>query len=46
MTATNFEHLETDNINVWFGQRHVLKDVSLVFPNNEVTALIGPSGCG
>jgi phosphate transport system ATP-binding protein len=46
MTVTNFEHLETDNINVWFGQRHVLKDVSLVFPNNEVTALIGPSGCG
>ncbi len=46
MNATNFEHLETDNINVWFGQRHVLKDVSLVFPNNEVTALIGPSGCG
>lgn len=46
MTATTFEHLETDNINVWFGQRHVLKDVSLVFPNNEVTALIGPSGCG
>ena len=46
MTATNFEHLEADNINVWFGQRHVLKDVSLVFPNNEVTALIGPSGCG
>ena len=46
MTSTNFEHLQTDNINVWFGQRHVLKDVSLVFPNNEVTALIGPSGCG
>jgi len=46
MTKTTFEHLETDNINVWFGQRHVLKDVSLVFPNNEVTALIGPSGCG
>jgi phosphate transport system ATP-binding protein len=39
-------HLMTKDINVWFGQRHVLKDVSLVFPNREVTALIGPSGCG
>ena len=39
-------HLEAKDINVWFGQRHVLKDVSLQFPSNQVTALIGPSGCG
>jgi len=38
--------LQTDAVNVWFGQRHVLKDVSLTFPENQVTALIGPSGCG
>jgi phosphate transport system ATP-binding protein len=38
--------LETKDINVWFGERHVLKDVNLQFPNNKVTALIGPSGCG
>ena len=39
-------HLEARNISVWFGQRHVLSDVSLRFPTNSVTALIGPSGCG
>ena len=39
-------HLETKDINVWFGERHVLRDVSLQFQNNHVTALIGPSGCG
>ncbi|MEN9749613.1 MAG: hypothetical protein RL149_691 [Actinomycetota bacterium] len=39
-------NLSAENVNVWFGQRHVLKDVNLVFPQNEVTALIGPSGCG
>lgn len=44
--TTTQSHLSTDNVNVWFGARHVLKDVSLVFPNNQVTALIGPSGCG
>jgi phosphate transport system ATP-binding protein len=38
--------LAAQDINVWFGQRHVLKDVSLLFPEREVTALIGPSGCG
>ncbi|CAB4621694.1 MAG: phosphate ABC transporter ATP-binding protein [Actinobacteria bacterium] len=39
-------HLASEDVNVWFGERHVLKDVSLQFPTNEVTALIGPSGCG
>ena len=39
-------HLRSEDINVWFGDRHVLKDVNLEFPENRVTALIGPSGCG
>jgi len=38
--------LSAQDINVWFGDRHVLQDVNLVFPANQVTALIGPSGCG
>jgi phosphate transport system ATP-binding protein len=46
MQTMTQSHLSTDNVNVWFGARHVLRDVSLVFPNNQVTALIGPSGCG
>jgi phosphate transport system ATP-binding protein len=45
MNASNF-YLESKDINVWFGERHVLKNVSLQFPKKEVTALIGPSGCG
>ncbi len=45
MKTSNF-YLESKDINVWFGERHVLKNVSLQFPSNEVTALIGPSGCG
>ena len=39
-------YLRSKDINVWFGERHVLKDVNLQFPVNSVTALIGPSGCG
>lgn len=45
MSATEF-YLESKDVNVWFGERHVLKNVSLQFPVQEVTALIGPSGCG
>ncbi len=45
MSTSNF-YLESKDINVWFGERHVLKNVSLQFPKKEVTALIGPSGCG
>lgn len=38
--------LETKNLNAWFGDHHVVKDVSLVVPKNDVFSLIGPSGCG
>ena len=46
MAITTASALHSENVNVWFGERHVLKDVSLTFPSNQVTALIGPSGCG
>ena len=38
--------LQTKGIHVWFGDHHVLEDISLDFPANSVTGLIGPSGCG
>lgn len=37
---------EAKNINFFYGDFQALKDVSLVFPDKTVTALIGPSGCG
>lgn len=45
-SSASGNHLVAEDVNVWFGERHVLKDVNLDFPNNKVTALIGPSGCG
>ncbi|BDZ72218.1 phosphate ABC transporter ATP-binding protein PstB [Methanobacterium petrolearium] len=38
--------IETNELNVYFGESHILKDISIKMPTNEVTALIGPSGCG
>jgi phosphate transport system ATP-binding protein len=39
-------NLQAKNINVFYGQTHVLKDVSMEVKPNSVTAFIGPSGCG
>lgn len=38
--------LSTQNLNLWFGSKHVLKNINATFAENKVTALIGPSGCG
>ena len=38
--------LSGKNVNLWFGEKHVLKNANIEFQKNEVTALIGPSGCG
>jgi phosphate transport system ATP-binding protein len=38
--------IEVEDLNVYFDELHVLKDVNIEIPNNAVTALIGPSGCG
>jgi phosphate transport system ATP-binding protein len=38
--------LVADGVSAWFGDHHVLDDVTLTMPAGRVTALIGPSGCG
>jgi phosphate transport system ATP-binding protein len=38
--------LKTVNLNAYFGQAHVLKDVNLEVRKNTITAIMGPSGCG
>jgi phosphate transport system ATP-binding protein len=38
--------MQSINMNAWFGQKQVLKDINLSMKTNSVTAIIGPSGCG
>ena len=38
--------LTVDNINVYYGQIHALKDVSLEVHEHEIVALIGANGAG
>ena len=34
------------NVNVYYGDNHAIKNVSIDIGRNEVLAMIGPSGCG
>jgi phosphate transport system ATP-binding protein len=38
--------LETQHLNLWYGHKRALDDVTMQIPRHKVTALIGPSGCG
>jgi phosphate transport system ATP-binding protein len=38
--------MASKDMNVYYGDFHALKDITLNFPEHEITALIGPSGCG
>jgi len=38
--------IEMEDLNAWFGNHQVLKDVNMKIREKAVTAIIGPSGCG
>ena len=38
--------ISVENLNLYYGENHALKDVSMNIKEKAVTAFIGPSGCG
>jgi phosphate transport system ATP-binding protein len=38
--------LKVEKLNLWFGEKQILKDISFSIPDKKITAVIGPSGCG
>ncbi|MEL9939693.1 MAG: phosphate ABC transporter ATP-binding protein [Ignisphaera sp.] len=38
--------VEMENVNVYIGNRHILKNISLKIPYNSVYVIMGPSGSG
>ena len=38
--------IKVENLNLYYGKHHALKDVTMEIYENKVTAFIGPSGCG
>ena len=43
---SNKTKVKVENLNLYYGENHALKDVSMDIQENAVTAFIGPSGCG
>ncbi|MBN2398712.1 MAG: phosphate ABC transporter ATP-binding protein [Candidatus Aminicenantes bacterium] len=39
-------HIRVQNLNVFYRQQQILKDITLNIPDRKITAIIGPSGCG
>ena len=40
------DKFRVEQLDLWYGSFQGLKQVSVVFPEKRITALIGPSGCG
>ena len=39
-------HISVRNLNVYYGDHHVLRNITVDIPDKKITAIIGPSGCG
>jgi len=46
MVKSNNFKFKTKNLNVFYGSKQAIKDISLNIEEKKITALIGPSGCG
>lgn len=38
--------IEVKDLKLWFGNKKILKEISMSIPEKSVLAIIGPSGCG
>lgn len=38
--------IKVKDLNLWFGETYVLKNLNMSIIKNKITAIIGPSGCG
>lgn len=45
-TTVSDNILNINKLNLWYGENHALKDVTMDIKRNAITAFIGPSGCG
>jgi phosphate transport system ATP-binding protein len=39
-------HIRVKDLNVYIGDHHILKNISIDIPDKKITSFIGPSGCG
>ncbi|MCJ7779166.1 MAG: phosphate ABC transporter ATP-binding protein PstB [Sedimentisphaerales bacterium] len=39
-------HISVQNLNVFYGNEHALKNITINIPDKKIIVIIGPSGCG
>jgi phosphate transport system ATP-binding protein len=44
--AEREEKISARNVNVYYGEKHAIRNLSIDIPDRAVSAFIGPSGCG
>ncbi len=42
----NPSSINVQNLNVYIGDNHILKNINVEIPEKKITCIIGPSGCG
>ena len=42
----NPSSIKVQNLNVYIGDNHILKNINVEIPEKKITCIIGPSGCG
>ena len=45
-SESNDSKISVRDLNLYYGDKQALRNISFDMPPNKVTALIGPSGCG
>jgi phosphate transport system ATP-binding protein len=38
--------IKVNNLNLYIGKQHILKDITVGIPEKKITVILGPSGCG
>src|SRR5947207_92742 len=38
--------INVQNLNLYYGTNHVLKNINIDIPDKKITSILGPSGCG
>ncbi|OQX29514.1 MAG: phosphate ABC transporter ATP-binding protein [Spirochaeta sp. LUC14_002_19_P3] len=46
MSSNEAAKISVRNLNAWFGEKLVIRDIDIEIPEKQATAIIGPSGCG
>ncbi|MCB1985522.1 MAG: phosphate ABC transporter ATP-binding protein [Nitrosomonas sp.] len=46
IATVNNPRIRCVDVNVYYGNKHAIKNISLDVAHNEIIAMIGPSGCG